>query len=294
MPYRTHLKDAVQQWLAQIGQIYFQSSAWTGLVILGALALSRPWAAVGLGLASLTSLVISRLRFTRRPGSIPQSGLWGYNASLTGAGLLTLYAPRPAVLLYLFAISIASTLLSARWIAWGRLPALTAQFVLAMWGARELLTDLGAPPGPPGCDSGLLAMIPCGIGQVTFIPGALPGLAVWAAITRHHIRDGIWLGIGAAAGILGAAGLGAWLPLAATQSVGLAVNLGLIAQGLAVFERSLATRATGLFLGAAVCLVLAWAQVPYFTLPFNLVVWSLLLLTRKKEALPAPAPPAPP
>lgn len=283
------LRGIVRQWLAQVAQIYFQPSAWTGLVIISALAATRPWAAFGMGLGSGTALVVSRLRRDGGPVAAPVSGLWGYNASLTGAGLLTLYAPGPAVLLYLVGVSIASALLSARWMRWGKLPALTAQFVVAMWGARALDPLLGAGQAAPGCDSGLLGLVPCGIGQVTFISGALAGTAVWAAITVHRGRDGVWLAIGAATGVLGAAGLGRWLPLAATQSVGLAVNLGLIALGLAVFERSLATRAAALGLGAALCLGLAWARVPYFTLPFNFVVWALCRHGRGQPASPAPA-----
>ena len=268
-------RGALAQWLAQVAQIYFQPSPWTGLCILSALAVTRPWAALGMGLASCIALAVSRLRRVGGPGGDPASGLWGYNASLTGAGLLTLYPPGSAVLLYLIGVSIASALLSARWVRWGKLPALTAQFVVAMWGARALGPLLGAAAPAPGCDSGLWGLVPCGIGQVTFISGALAGGAVWAAITLHRARDGLWLAIGAATGVLGAAGLGRWLPLAATQSVELAVNLGLIALGLAVFERSLVTRLAGLGLGAALCLGLGWARVPYFTLPFNLVVWAL-------------------
>lgn len=288
----TWLRGIVRQWLAQVAQIYFQPSAWTGLVILSALAATRPWAALGMGLASGTALVVSRLRRVGGPGGDPVSGLWGYNASLTGAGLLTLYTPGPAVLLYLIGVSIASALLSARWVGWGKLPALTAQFVVAMWGARALGPLLGAVQAAPGCDGGLAGLVPCGIGQVTFVSGALAGAAVWAAITVHRARDGVWLAIGAATGVLGAAGLGHWLPLAATQSVGLAVNLGLIALGLAVFERSLATRLAGLGLGAALCLGLARARVPYFTLPFNLVVWALWTRGRGQPASRAQAEPA--
>jgi urea transporter len=270
-PALTALPGLLRQCLAQVAQIYFERSALAGLVIVAALAVVQPWAAVGMGWASLVALVTSRIAGLDRGDR--ESGLYGYNAALTGAGLLSMFAPDPRVFVYLTMVSILSTLISARWLRWGKLPPLTSLFVLAMWGALALGERLGASIGLLGCADGV-ATIPCGIGQVTFIAGALPGLCVWAALTWFAPRAGLWLGIGAALG--GGGGL-LWAPALA---IGLAVNVGLTMQGLTVFDRGVLIRALGGSLAAGLCLAGAWLGLAYFTAPFIVATWALLLATR--------------
>lgn len=272
---RQALHPVLRQILAQVAQIHFQPSALTGLVMLAALAAVRPWAAAAAALASVAVLITARL--ARLAGAAAQAGLLGYNASLTGAGLLSLYEPGARVFVYLLAFSVISPFLITRWLRWGKLPALTFPFVLAMGGALALGELLGPRAVLGGCDGSLAARLPCGIGQVTFIAGSLPGLCVWAAITWHHRSAGLWLGLGAAAGLLAA-----HAPGAEAQAIGLAVNLGLIAQGLTVFDRGIPARLVGLALGAALCLLFGRLGLPYFTLPFNLATWTLLLITQAR------------
>lgn len=270
------LPGPLRQLLTQVAQIHFQPSAWTGLVMIAALAAVRPWAAVGLVWASLVAFVVTRIAgFDRERG---ESGLYGYNAALTGAGLLSMFTPAPRVFVYLTIVSVITTLISARWLKWGRLPPLTILFVLAMWGALGLGAQLGEMEVLLGCPEGA-AIVPCGIGQVTFIAGTLPGLCVWAAIAWFAPSAGIWLGVGAGlGGLLGA------VPEAQAQAIGLAVNLGLTMQGLCVFGRGVVVRVIGAALAAGLCLACAWVELPYFTLPFNLATWSMLLMSQ------APAP----
>lgn len=136
-----------------------------------------------------------------------------------------------------------------------------------------------------GCDGNLGALWACGIGQISFVAGALPGLCIAAAITAQSWREGLWLGIGAAAGLLVAQVSGAQ-----AMSIGLMVNLALIAQGLAVFGRSVPARVLALGLGAGLCLLLGALRLPYFTLPFNLATWCLLLASKPVSGRMAPAP----
>ncbi|MFO0580622.1 MAG: urea transporter, partial [Polyangia bacterium] len=209
----------------QVGQIHFQRSARTGLVMLAALAAVSRWAALGAAVASLTALLTARR--LRLDGELARAGLLGYNACLIGAGLLSLYPPGARVWLYLVGVSVISTGLSARWLRWGRrLPPLTLLFVLSMWGAAALGRALGGPlpSGGGGCDGGPAALWACGIGQISFVAGALPGLCIAAAITAQSWREGLWLGLGAAAGLLAAQ-----LPGARPMAIGLMVNLALIA-----------------------------------------------------------------
>jgi len=270
------LPGPLRQLLTQVAQIYFEKSALTGLVIVAALAVVQPWAAVGMGWASLVALAVARLaRLDRVSGD---SGVYGYNAALTGAGLLSMFTPEPRVFVYLTVVSAVGTLLSARWLRWGKLPPLTILFVLAMWGALGLEDRLGDRMALPGCPTGA-AMIPCGIGQVTFIGGALPGLCVWAAIVWFARSAGLWLGLGAALG--GGGGL-LWAP---AQAIGLAVNVGLTMQALTVFRRGALVRGLGGSLAAAGCLGGAWIELSYFTLPFNIATWALMLAIASNDSL---------
>jgi len=273
------LRQIASQLFVQVAQIHFQRSALTGLVMLAALASISGWAAAGAAAASVTALITARL--LRMDGAAASAGLLGYNASLTGAGLFSLYAPSPRLFAYLITVSALSTAISARWVRWGRLPALTLQFVFAMWGAAALSGVFWSRVPLAGCDGGLETRWLCGIGQVSFIAGALPGLCVWAAITWHDRREGLWLALGAGAGLLIAQ-----LPGSEAQSIGLMVNLALIAQGLTVFGRRVALRILGLAIGAGLCLLCGALRLPYFTLPFNLATWAILLLGPASVSFP--------
>jgi len=282
------LPAPLSQLLKQIGQIHFQDAPLTGIAILLALASVEPWAAAGMAFASSVALITARI--ARLPVDKAHDGLYGYNAALTGAGLFTLFAPSPALFGYLALVSVATAFVSARWVAWGRLPALTIQFVVAMWGAWQLSALLGLPQPGLGCAKGLAQFLPCGIGQVNFIGSLSGGLAVWLAITVQSREQGLWLGIGAACGWLASYALDAIVPGAAGQSIGLAVNLALIAQGLTVFGQGVATRCIGIALGVPACLLFGALGLPYFTLPFNLVTWLLLWQDKRPQRLePAPA-----
>lgn len=281
------IRSASSQLLVQIAQIYFQPSAYTGLLILAALAWVWPWAALGMSLGSLTALLTSRVAEGRTASAEARAGLWGYNASLAGAGLLSLYNPGSALCAYIVLSSIATTLVSRRWLAWGKLPLLTFPFVVTMWGAHALQHLFTVSQPRSDCAGGLLGLIPCGIGQITFIGGVLPGLAVWAAIMVRSQAQGSWLALGAACGVLVSEVVAPWLSLTHLQTVGPAINLGLTAQGLTVFARGVRVRWLGIFVSALLCYVLSlWltrAGIGYFTFPFNLATWLMLLLCRSTE-----------
>lgn len=278
------LPGPLRQLLGQVAQIYFDGSARTGLVIVAALAVVQPWAAVGMVWASVVALVVTRV--ARLDPVVGESGLYGYNAALTGAGLLSMFEPDPRVFAYLTIVGAVGTLIGARWLRWGKLPLLTILFVLAMWGALGLGARLGDSVAPLGCPEGA-AMVPCGVGQVTFIAGALPGLCVWLAITGSAPIAGLWLGLGATLG--GVCGL-LWAPALA---IGLAVNVGLTMQALSVFQRGVVIRGLGGLLAAGLCAAGAWIGLAYFTLPFILATWAMVLLSAPARVPDLPADPRP-
>ncbi|WP_166726897.1 urea transporter [Crenobacter cavernae] len=272
----------------QIGQIHFQRSALSGLAIVLALASVNLWAAIGAVFASAVALATAK--FARLPRAPRYDGLYGYNAALTGAGLLSFFAPGLEVFGYLGVVSAVTALVSSRWVAWGRLPALTIQFVLAMWLALALGDALGARLSPPGCENGWTSIF-CNVGQVTFISGLWPGLVVLLAFAWHDKHEALWLAIGAAFAWLASNVLDAFAPglRAGEQLVGLAVNAALVGQGLTVFGRGVAVRVAGIVLSVPVCLALGAFAIPYFTLPFNLVTWALLIASAERKSAPQPA-----
>ncbi|KZE25362.1 hypothetical protein AVW16_03445 [Crenobacter luteus] len=272
----------------QVGQIHFQRSALTGFAIVLALASVNLWAAVGALFASAVALATAYL--ARLPREARVDGLYGFNAALTGAGLLSFFAPGPLLFAYLALVSVASTFVSARWTAWGRLPPLTLQFVLAMWLALAIESAFGQRISPPGCEDSWTSVI-CNVGQVTFISGLRPGLVVLFAFAWHDKEEAFWLAAGAAVAWMASDALDLFAPglAAGEQLVGLAVNAALIGQGLTVFGRRPGVRLAGILLSVPVCLALAAAGVKYFTLPFILVTWAMLLSSAPRVAAPPAA-----
>ncbi|AXK40728.1 urea transporter [Crenobacter cavernae] len=288
LPSLPRWRESLAVLFRQVGQIHFQRSALTGLAIVLALASVNLWAAVGAVFASAVALATAKL--ARLPRAPCTDGLYGYNAALTGAGLLSFFAPSVAVFGYLALISVVTALVSSRWVAWGKLPALTIQFVLAMWLALALGDTLGARISPPGCEDGWTAIV-CNVGQVTFISGLRPGLVVLLAFAWHDKEQAFWLAAGTAFAWLASDVLDAFVPglKAGEQLVGLAVNAALVGQGLTVFGRGVAVRVAGIVLSVPVCLAFGALAVPYFTLPFNLVTWALLIASAERKAEPQPA-----
>lgn len=268
------LLNLLRALLVQPAQIYFQPTPAAGAAIVAALAVVRPWAAVGmLGAGALAWLAARLLRLDRARAD---AGLLGFNAALTGAGLLSLFDPGPRVFAYLAAVAVTSALVCDRWLRRPRVPPLTFPFVIAMLGAVALGDRLGPAITPLGCDDGPVGLVPCGVGQVAFVAGALPGLAVWLAIAARAPLQALWLAFGAALGGLGG------LAFAGSQAVGLAVNLGLVALGLTVTDRGVIARLIGMTIAATLCMLAAAVGLPYFTLPFVLATWALLLATRPR------------
>jgi urea transporter len=269
--------------LRQIGQIHFQRSTLTGAAILLALALVNPWAAAGALYASVLAVGVARVaRMSRRHF---RQGLYGYNAALTGAGYLSFFAPGPEVFALLGAVSVATVLLTGVWLRFCRLPALTIQFVVAMWLALGMENVLGLPLGPPGCANNW-ASIFCSVGQITFVSGVGPSLMLLLAFARHSREETAWLAWGAtmawAVSEVVQAGLPQWAP--AGMALGMAVNVALVGQGLTVFGLPVHWRHAGIALCMPLCLLFSMLELPYFTLPFCLTVWAILEIERWRSA----------
>lgn len=262
----------------QVGQIHFQRSTLTGAAILLALTAVNPWAAIGALFASVVAAGTARL--ARMPRQHFRRGLYGYNAALTGAGYLSFFQANVQVFGLLAVASMASVLVTGWWLRRSRLPALTGQFVVAMWLALALEPALGLLRlHPPGCANNWASVL-CSVGQITFVSGIGPSLVLLLAFARHSREEAAWLAFGAMVAWAASEVLRAALPFWPLEGMALtmAVNAALVGQGLTVFGMPASWRHAGIALSLALSFLLSQAAIPCFTLPFCLVVWTLLAL----------------
>ncbi|VVE01841.1 Urea transporter [Pandoraea iniqua] len=279
---------------ANFAQIYFIPSAGIGLLLLAVLVLAdRPAALTGLAASAGAWLIALVLRL---PRDARRNGLFGYNAALTGIAFGALWQPDFTSAVWL-AVCVCLTVIASAELARHRLPALTGPFVGVMALSWAMQPWLGLLPrtGALACDTGTPGFVFCSVGQVVFVAPLVLGLLTWYVLALWNARATVWA---LAAGVvvwLGIALLAQHWPALAGQAGGIGVNGFLAALGLGVFHRRPGMRVAGAALAGLICVVLGavlgplgW---PYFTLPFNLAVWTLLAVTRAgrpltKHALP--------
>ena len=296
----TRLQDIVlsllQSLLAGIGQIYFQAAPLTGAVLLLCLYLSRPVLALGclLGVIAATATACA----AGFPREQRQQGLYGFNAALSGVGLCSFYQLNPALLVWIVLAGVLTAFVMHAFLRWCKLPALTLQFVLlmllaAVFGPVAGLHRLPPLPTSGTCSAVLLNYPFCVTGQIGFISSVPLGMLVWTALAHHRWHLG-------ASALLGA--LFAWCALVlgnslwpqahiAMQAAGMGVNCMLVMLGLSVYQRAWPLRFLGSGVSILLCLVFGRMALPYFTLPFVLATWTVLLLSRPvkvAESLPKP------
>lgn len=267
---------------ANFAQIYFVPSAALGTLLLALLALAAPAAATtGLAASTIATLLALALRL---PNTERRSGIFGYNGALTGIAIGTLWQITPQLWLWL-AICVALTVLASVMLARLQLPALTGPFVAVMSLTLTLQPSLGLITREPAiaCMTDNPGFVFCGIGQVVFVAPLVLGLLTCYLLALWNARATAWaLG----AGLLNwgmIATLGTHWPALAGQAGGIGVNGFLAALGLGMFERAIGTRLVGAAAAAVICLALGHLDWPYFTLPFNLAVWSTLALSKRKS-----------
>lgn len=285
----TRLQNAVfsllQSLLAGIGQIYFQAPPLNGAVLLLCLYLSRPALALGgmLGVTVATATACA----AGFPREQRQQGLYGFNAALSGIGLCSLYHLNQALLAWIVLAGVLTACVTHAFLRWCKLPALTLQFVLLMLLAAVLGPVSGLHRLPPLqtagiCSSGLPDYAFCVTGQIGFISSVPLGMLVWTALAHQRWQPGASAMLGAliawCAQVLGNS---LW-PQAqiATQATGMGVNCTLVMLGLSVHQRAWPLRFLGSGFSILLCLLFGRMTLPYFTLPFVLATWTVLLLSR--------------
>ena len=159
------------------------------------------------------------------------------------------------------------------------------------------------------CDAATPGFVFCSVGQVVFIAPLVLGLLTWYVLALWNVRATLWAlaaAVAVWAGLVSATSLVSrtlptWLaslssltsfglswPSIAAQAGGMGVNAFLAALGLGAFGRPASQRFAGAWLASILCVVLGHALAPigwpYFTLPFNLAVWTVLAVSRAQPS----------
>ncbi len=267
---------------ASFAQIYFIPSAGIGALLLAVLALADlPAAITGLAASGAASCFAVLLRL---PRDLRRTGLFGYNGALTGIAFGALWQPDATFAIWL-TICVGLTVTATAVFARCQRPALTGPFVAVMalsWALQPWLA-LAPRAGTLACDASTPGFVFCSVGQVVFVAPLVLGLLTWYVLALWNARATLWAL--AAGGVVwfGFTTLTTLWPSIAAQAGGIGVNAFLAALGLGVFGRQLNIRLLGAVLAALICIVLGgWLGPlgwPYFTLPFNLAVWTVLGVT---------------
>lgn len=273
MPDSSHLRAV----LHAFAQIFLQRHAGCGALVMLALASGAPALLVG----ALSGVLIAHLGATwlGYPQADRDDGLYGYNAALLGALLVTQLGLSGASLVLVGVAALASCPLQAWLLARlrhnGGLPGFTLPFVLI--GLLALLCiapvsvsspDVPAPDATTLRDAWLL-----GIGQVVFLHQPLAAACLLAAVALASLRDALWLLAGSAMGLLAAGLFGA--PWADGQA---GFNPALAALALVQWRGGWRLPLLGMVAAMAIWRVCIELGLPALTLPFLLATWLGLAL----------------
>lgn len=274
----------LQRQLTAMAQIYFQDSSAFGAVLLLCLYLSGPALALGCMLgAGCASVAACALEF---PEERRHNGLYGFNGALTGIGLCATYQLGGALLIWVAVAGVLTAMLT-RCIERMRIPPFTLPFVLSMWLAAAVGSNLGlqgVPPSAGVCGVTALSYLFCSLGEAAFIGLAPLGMLLWAALARRDWHLAMWALSGAALSWLGIT-LASWLlPGSGVEAhaAGAGINSLLATLALHTHQCRWPWRLAGPALSFALAAILGVAGLPCFTAPFILATWLVLLTTHIK------------
>ncbi|WP_175957789.1 urea transporter [Burkholderia sp. BCC0405] len=267
--------------LRGIGQIVLQANAFTGAMLLAALALTDVRLAcaalVGSAAASMTAVLTGAERRD------VEQGLHGFNGALA-ALIAVLFVPHPLAALALVPLvaigaALVQRAMRAPLARWRQCPySSPCLAVTALWLPFVALQQTnGAPVGAtlalPSIADALLA----GVAQTTFAQGAWAGALIVAGIAAASRR--------AAAFALGGAIVSTVLLLALGAS-GTSLADGLLGFNGALAALALMSRGPrAAFAAAALAALVQWlatrAGIPAFTAPFALASWITVAVARR-------------
>jgi urea transporter len=281
---------ALQAVLRGISQVFFIPNAWTGAVLLVALAVSNLQLAA---LVFLGSIVQSGASWLMGFGDRAKYGMMGYNGALVGAAAaLDLDAWGPAILVTivgaLACIPVHELIRRAfenPVLRWAGLPVSTAPFCIVagmLFGVYWPLAQPGTPTTLDGLLRGSILGLFNNFSEVMLADSLLTGALILAALLIGSWRIGLYGLLGSTLAVLGTLVLYESLTQISAGLLGYSAVLVAIAVG-AVFrqDRPWPQRLLGVVLGVALTLgvqpALSLTPIPVYTWPFLISMWIVLL-----------------
>jgi urea transporter len=275
----------VQSFLRQYSQIWLQSNALSGLLILLAIALYSIPAMLNTLLCSAACLIIANhLQLDR---ATIKAGIYGYNAILVSMAVDILFEPSPFKILITLGVATTCTLGIQLFLERHTpLAPFTAPFVLTTWAIYLCKAPLGLqlalplPVEQSYMAIGYTVSVLNGISQVAFITGLLPGLCILSAlsIAQHKLMPGVLLC--SIIGVVYTLMIGD--PLEGMAGLN---SYSLVLSALALAKLPLRYQVSGLTLTLAIQQGFAGLPIPVLTAPFILACWITQLI-RQRHCIP--------
>jgi len=314
---RRPLLDFLNASLRGIGQVAFANNPISGLLIILAVFIQLPWAAlmmmVGVVAATLTAYRINIDRPSIR------NGIFGFNGTLIGLALGTFgsWGNGSGSLLWVLAIAICAALSTVLmkhlglWMAVHlKLPSMGVPFILITLLFLASATyipqpffELGTPPPFPNPAESLdgvriLSALVTGIGQVFFSGSMVSAVLIIIAITLCSPMGAVVAVLGCAIGLLTGILLGVDLNVLYAGLWGYNSTLTAIAIGGIFYtpnRRSLAAGCAGALVAALLAwllsLVMTTLGLPILSVPFQLAVYGCFLVLRRSLSSLVPVAP---
>ncbi|MBI1324416.1 urea transporter [bacterium] len=269
--------------LRGIGQIMFQSNAWTGLAFLAGIALTSLWLAAGLILGAVIGpLVAYLLKYER---SEIWSGLHGYNPALVGIALPFYLQPQSVLTWGLMILACGLCVPFAK-TARGllKLPVYTAPFVIVTWLTLSMTHEFvgnssdASPSVAVAKSESLVESTFAGLAEVMFGSTALTGLCFLAGLAVSDWRHAVMAFVGSAAGT----GLSLY-----HHDPSAAIGLGIYGYNASLAALAIFLWRPGLLLPIFAALISVPLTeffpkslgIPALTAPFVIAAWGIILLS---------------
>jgi urea transporter len=280
-----NLQDFVKMHLRGAGQVMFQENALTGLLfLLGILANS--WVMfVGAMIGTMSgTLAAIFLGYDKKDIG---SGLYGFNGCLVGIALFFFLVPDSAVLLFVIAGAVLSSIIM-NFMHKRKLSPFTFPFVLSAWIVLLLISATGILAFQPQTSSiaayfDAVPSLLTSLGQVMFQGSALTGIIFLVALLASSRIAAAYALLGAAAGIALSLVLGYPLALVNAGIFGYNGVLAAIAfSGRKKFALQFALLSAAL--SSLVLFLFQSAGIIALTAPFVFSAWIVLALGKKSRA----------
>jgi len=278
-PHALNYQEAGKWVLRGVAQVMFQPHAGTGILFVVGLALGSPLVAVGALLGSALGTGLAWLLNYDREEI--KNGIYGFNSSLVGIGLLTLLQPAPMTWVLVVLGSLLASPATYYMRQYLPFPTYTTPFILVTWlalvvGHGTIGHKLDAkPPALPEHELNFFDSILAGEAEVMLGASSLTGILFVVGIALSDWRHALIAVLGSA--------IGTWqarthLDLEGNIALGIyGYNATLAAMAIWLSKSSL----SGVLLSAIISVPLVEyfpkaSGLPALTAPFVVATWMVL------------------